>query len=43
MIFVGVGKRSTLRFVSGYRPWMYFLVFTVVHTIPIATIWASYY
>jgi hypothetical protein len=46
IVFTGIGMRSTLRFVPGYRPWMYLSVaalFSAVHTLPIAIIWAWYY
>jgi hypothetical protein len=46
ILFAGIGLRSTLRFVPGYRPWMYLGVatlFAVVHTLPMALIWAWYY
>jgi hypothetical protein len=34
ILFVGIGLRSTLRFVPGHRPWMYrgaAILFTTVH------------
>jgi hypothetical protein len=46
ILFLGIGLRSTLRFVPGYRPWMYLGVaalFAAVHTVPMALIWAWYY
>jgi hypothetical protein len=46
ILFAGIGLSSTLRFVPGYRPWMYLgaaVLFTTVHTIPMALIWDSYY
>jgi hypothetical protein len=46
ILFVGIGLRSTMRFIPRYRPWMYLsaaLLFTVVHTIPMALMWDSYY
>ena len=45
-LFMGISLRSTLRFCPGYRPWMYLAtaaLFTVVHTLLIATIWNWYY
>jgi hypothetical protein len=46
ILFLGIGLRSTLRFVPEYRPWMYLGVaalFAVVHTLPMALIWAWSY
>jgi hypothetical protein len=46
ILFVGIGLRSTLHFVPGYRPWMYLgaaILFTAVHTLPMALLWDSYY
>lgn len=46
ILFTGIGLRSTVNFFPRYRPWMYLsaaALFAVVHTIPIAIIWDSYY
>ena len=46
LLFAGIGLRSTLRFVPGYRPWMYLCaaaLFTAVHTLHMAIIWNWYY
>lgn len=45
LFFVGIGLGSTLRFVPGYRPWMYLCastIFAVVHTVPVVMIWSWY-
>lgn len=46
LVFAGIGLRSTFWFFPGYRPWMYLgaaVLFSAVHTLPIAITWAWYY
>lgn len=46
LFLTGMGIRSTVRFVPGYRPWMYLsaaVLFTAAHTAPMVITWAWYY
>lgn len=46
LFLAGIGLRSTLRFVAGYRPWMYLsatILFTAAHTAAMVITWVWYY